>query len=240
MASDLIDLHAHILPGLDDGPATMVEALELVKQAERIGVGTIVASPHAFDGVHENTREKVLEATAALTRALTDAGSRVRVLPGMELYLGPDLPEALRVGTAMGLNDSKNVLVELPGIAVQRYVDTLLFQLTLAGYIPVINHPERSPLVQRSLQVYENWVHIGCLGLVTAPSLLGLFGPSTQRTAELLLRRGLAHGVASDVHRLSGTTGGPGARGRSYSPEVVAALSRGQASQREYLHSIAG
>ena len=227
MANGLIDLHAHILPGLDDGPDSMADALELVRQAEKTGVGTIIASPHAFDGVHDNTREKVLEATAALTKALAEVGSKVRVLPGMELYLESDLPQALRAGTAMGLNDSKHVLVELPGTAVPQYVDNLLFQLTLAGYTPVINHPERSALVQKNLKVYENWVHMGCLGLITAPGLMGLFGRAAQHTAELLLRRGLAHGVASDAH-------GPGVRGRSYDPEVAAALNRGQARQQEH------
>jgi protein-tyrosine phosphatase len=209
----MVDLHAHVLPGLDDGPRTMEEAVILVGEAVAAGITTIVASPHAFNGLYRNPSEVVRSAVVALRASLVAAGHQVRVLPGMEIFPTPDLPADLAGGRAMGMNDSKYVLLELPSLLLPRYLETVLFTLRVDGYVPVINHPERNVVIQRTPSVFAGWVRDGgCLGAVTGASLRGWFGRRVQSCAERLVGEGLIHAVVSDAH--------PGV-GREYGPAMA-------------------
>lgn len=208
----MIDFHAHVLPGLDDGPRTIKKAIALVGQAQAAGVTAIVASPHAFNGLHHNTRDTVVSAVERLRDHVTAAGLPVEIVPGMEIHLTPDVLANLRAGRAMGINDSRYLLLEFPAIEIPRYAESILFELRIAGYVPVINHPERNLAIQRRPAILENWVASGCLGVATAGSLLGWFGRTARRTAERFVRDGLIHAIVSDAH--------DGA-GRAYGPQVA-------------------
>lgn len=200
----MIDLHAHVLPGIDDGPESMGEALALLGVMEEQGVITVAATAHALDGRYNATRDAVLRATQQVNEALVAAGRRIRVLPGMELTLGFDLLRAVKTGQVMGLNDSPYLVVELPAREFPFYTERALFELLIAGYRPILNHPERNRGIQRNPDLMRRLADRGITAMVTAASLTGRFGPEARDLARSFLREEVATLVVSDAHDLRG------------------------------------
>lgn len=213
----MIDLHAHVLPGLDDGPPDLPAALALLRAMADEGITTVVASPHCDPDRYPTTAPQVLAAVELLTREAGAAGLAMRILPGMELTLTPDLVARLRSGTALAIAGTRYVCVELPHLQFPRYAEAGLFALMAAGYRPVLNHPERNRGIQERPERFERLAEQGVLGLVTAGSLLGRFGPAAQELAETFVAAGLAPLVATDAHDT-----------RRRPPELRLALERAQ------------
>jgi protein-tyrosine phosphatase len=201
---DMIDLHAHVLPGIDDGPGTLEEAIALLRVMEGQGVRTVAAAAHALDGRYNATRDAVLRATEALNAALGAADLQIRVLPGMELYLGFDLLRAVKTGQVMGLNSSQYLVVELPSQEFPLYTERALFELMIAGYRPILNHPERNRAIQKRPDLMRRLAEQGVSAMVTAASLTGRFGPEAQSLARIFLQEEVADLVVSDAHDLRG------------------------------------
>lgn len=201
-----IDIHCHILPNLDDGPGTMADAVSMVALAEADGVVTMVATPHVYPGLYENTRQSIELARDQLQAELQKAGLQLEVLVGAEYFLEPGLLGRLVEDKILFINrESRTLLVEFPSLQVPAYAESLFHELFLAGIRPVIAHPERNPeLVNADL--LERLVRRGALLQLTAASLTGRMGRSVQRAAEDLLARGIVHMVASDAHSCRGRT----------------------------------
>ncbi|HEY3366936.1 MAG TPA: CpsB/CapC family capsule biosynthesis tyrosine phosphatase [Symbiobacteriaceae bacterium] len=200
----MIDLHAHILPGLDDGPETMESALALLGALASQGVKTVVAGAHGLDGRYNATKDAVLRATDQVNAALRVNAVDIQVLPGMELFLGFDLLVAIRTGKVMGLNDSRYLLVELPAREVPPYTERALFDLLIAGYRPILNHPERNLGIQQNPDRMRRLAENGVGAAVTAASLIGRMGREAQALARAFIREGVASLVVSDAHDLKG------------------------------------
>lgn len=200
----MIDLHAHVLPGIDDGPANLEESLQLLKVMQDQGVTQVVAAAHALDGRYNATREAVLRATDTVNEALQRSGMVISVMPGMELFLGFDLLRAVKTGQVLGLNGSHYLVVELPHREVPLYAERALFELMIAGYRPILNHPERNHELRRKPELLRRWTEQGVGAMITAASLTGRFGPEAQRAGQAYIREGLATLVVSDAHDLEG------------------------------------
>lgn len=200
----MIDLHAHVLPGLDDGPATLEESLALLKAMEAQGVHTVVAAAHALDGRYNATKATVLQATAEVQVAAETAGIAVRILPSMELYLGFDVLRAVKSGQVLGINDSKYLVVELPHREFPLYTERAFFELMVNGYRPILNHPERNLAILRKPELMYRLAEKGVPAMVTAGSLVGRFGVEVERLARRLVEEGAATLVVSDAHDLRG------------------------------------
>lgn len=199
----MIDLHNHILPGVDDGAADLDESLAIARAFVAEGVCAVTATPHQ-DPMHGRgiTGPEVGTRVVALSAALREAGIPLALLPGMELLLTPDAPGLLQAGTACGLAGSSWVLVELPPTTIERplYLDDTLFHLQLAGYRPILAHPERYGFVQRDPGTLDALVDRGAVAQVTAPALLGEYGRTIRKTAAQLVRNGSCALAASDRH----------------------------------------
>jgi protein-tyrosine phosphatase len=202
----LIDIHTHILPGIDDGAADQAAAVEAARRLEAIGVTHVVATPHVIPGVCANDRATILAQVTHLQAVLDAAGIRVCVLPGAEYYVEPELPEKFDRGMLLTLNDrGRHLLVELPATGVPSYVDQVFFDLLVRGVTPVLAHPERNrELAARPAKVYR-LLQKGVLIQVTAGSLVGLFGRDVRKAAELFIGHRWVQFIASDLH-------GPGGR----------------------------
>jgi len=201
----LIDLHSHILPGLDDGVKTEEEAVEFARMAAADGVETLVATPHCKDGFFENRREGILAALERLRLRLADARIPLRLLPGGEVHLAPDLVARVRDGRAPTLGDNgKTLLLELSLAQYPVELDNLVFGLRLAGLTVLFAHPERIRYFQEDVRRWEEMVRLGAFGQITTGSVLGTFGEEAQEFTAMLLRRGLVHVLASDSHNLRG------------------------------------
>lgn len=195
----MIDLHTHILPGLDDGAQSMAESLGMARIAVADGIHTVVATPH-FNPDAKFGWAEVLAAVDAVRQALTEAQVALRVLPGAELMISPEIPQFVGKDGAYTINGSRYVLVELPLQQYPLYTEHVLFELQLKGLTPILAHPERNSRIQGNLDILGRMVQRGALVQVTTSSLLGDFGGRMRQAAEAILNHRMGHIIASDAH----------------------------------------
>ncbi|TAK33908.1 MAG: hypothetical protein EPO21_11320 [Chloroflexota bacterium] len=200
----MIDLHTHILPGLDDGAETLEDSIRMAQVAAEDGITRLVATPHGAEWGGGASREDLATRVAELRAVLAVRGVNVTVHPGLEIYLDPDLPAQLESGSIFPLNDTRYLLVELPLQSYPRYVDQVFFDLQLRGYHPILAHPERNNGIQKDHRLLEQLVERGVLAQVTAGSLLGAWGSMVKKTAQVFVERRLVHIIASDAHTYEG------------------------------------
>ena len=197
----MIDIHIHMLPGMDDGAGDLDEALEMCRMCAEDGVGTVIATPHDLNGVYSNDREKVLGRISELAEAVKAEGIPVEVLPGADIAMSPELPERLDDGSVMTLNDTgKYILLEPPAFFIADALKRQVFEIKRRDITPVITHPERNATLMTHKDALYDAVLGGALVQVTAASLTGSFGPTVQNHCIELLRRKIAHVIASDSH----------------------------------------
>lgn len=196
----MIDLHSHILPGVDDGPAALEDALEMARAAVADGIEVVAATPHVRED-YPTSAEAMERALESLRTAVVTAGIRLELRPGGEVALeelGRGLEELQRFG--LGGNPSY-LLVETPYFGWPLDLEQRLFDRAIAhGITPVLAHPERNAEVQASPRRLEPLVEAGTLVQVTAASVDGRLGRRSRETAFRLLDLGLAHMLASDAH----------------------------------------
>jgi protein-tyrosine phosphatase len=201
----LIDLHTHILPGVDDGVATIDEAVEFARVAAADGVRTVVATPHCREGTFFNDRPGVLAGVERLRAALRQAGVGIEILPGAEVHICPDLVERVRDGRATTLADNgRTLLLELSMVQYPPDLEILVFQLKLAGIITLFAHPERIRYFRDDPARYEAVIRLGAYGQITTGSLVGDFGPDVATLSRWMVERRLVHVIASDAHNVRG------------------------------------
>lgn len=195
----MVDLHSHILPGVDDGAKTLEDAVEMCRMASADGVDTMVATPHRFDGVHDNLEAGELrERLAALQEAV---GPAPRLVLGCELHFGHDIVERLcETREALPINDGPYVLVEFPSSGIPLNCEAQFYRISSAGFRPLIAHPERNRDVQERPERFFNLAELGLYVQVDAASLLGKFGAKAEATVRVLLECNLVHAIASDTH----------------------------------------
>jgi protein-tyrosine phosphatase len=196
----VIDLHSHILPGLDDGAATLEDAVGIAKAAVADGIRVIAATPHVRDD-YRTTSEQMEQHVDLLRQELRAADIPLELLPGGEIALDRlaelDDDELRRFGLA---GNPKYVLLETPYVGWPLGIEDTVFQLQLRGFTVVLAHPERNGEVQASSERLAPLVERGMLVQLTAASLDGRLGPGSQKTGLRLLELGLAHLLASDAH----------------------------------------
>ena len=229
----MIDLHLHLLPGLDDGAKTLEESIQMCWISYRDGVRTIVATPHTLNGLYLNDRETILTKLQELNEALIQCGMRnaecgikhskseiesssvnsairipsseFRILPGADVHLSEKTLLYLDQGKLMTISDGKKYLfLEFPFQGIPYQAEEIIFQIMTRGIIPIITHPERNLEIGQRPQRYYEMIRIGCLGQVTAMSLTGEFGSRVRQIAERLLKNRLIHFIASDAHSTDG------------------------------------
>jgi len=201
----MIDLHSHILPGVDYGVDTEDGAVEFARVAVEDGVRVIVATPHCREGVYINDRAAVLEAVERLRRRFEREGLPLRLEPGAEVHICPDLVERIRDGRAPTLADNgRSLLLELSLSQYPVELENIVFQLKLEGIEVLFAHPERIRFFQEDISRYEAVIRLGAYGQITTGSVLGVFGDQTREFSEELLRKGLVHVLASDAHNTRG------------------------------------
>ena len=197
----MVDLHCHVLPGIDDGAESLEQSLEFCRAALEDGVSVLVATPHQKPGHFDTTPEAIREKAEDLRRALREAAIPVEIVEGAEVYLSADLVASLREGKVCTLgNTGRYLLLELPYQQMPLRVEETVFQLKVAGVTPVLAHPERIAYFTADPDRLEKLVRLGCLSQITADALLGGFGEKTRDLSRRLLERGLVHVISSDAH----------------------------------------
>jgi protein-tyrosine phosphatase len=198
----MIDLHVHILPGLDDGAKDLETALEMAELALKVGVNVLAATPHSNQfGRFENYYDQNLtDAFTALQQALKQEKLPIELIPGMEIFASEDIRDKIMQGVLIGLNRGRYFLVEFPFDADPYWIGEQLEKVQEAGKIPLIAHPERYFCVQDCPEIVYFWLQMGCFTQMNKGSIFGRFGHQTAEVAEVLLRNDLITCIASDAH----------------------------------------
>lgn len=139
----MIDLHSHILPGVDDGAPDLATALDMARMAESDGISVMACTPHFMPGLYNNEARDIRYRIANFSRELKHAGIKVELVIGADAHIRPDFVACLREGRIPTLNDGRYVLVEPPHDIMPKHLDDMLFNVRMAGYVPILTHPER-------------------------------------------------------------------------------------------------
>lgn len=197
----MIDIHAHILPGLDDGPSAMEECLGMARAAIGDGIHTIIATPHSLSGLYVNQRRDILSACGELNAALKKQGLPMTILPGSEIHLSTEITDELENGRLMTLNDTgRYISLELPDQFIPEATTVFVKRLSHDNVTPIISHPERNHAIQQNPRLLGALVSAGALSQITAGSLLGAFGPHALKCCRRLIQANMIHFMASDAH----------------------------------------
>jgi protein-tyrosine phosphatase len=192
-----IDIHCHILPGLDDGPEEPEESLEMARMAADDGITQIFATPHIMDGVYDNTTETITGALQALRERLS---FDLEILPGADVRVTPEMLVGRDTSHLFPLGSSNYLLVELPTYTLPPNLQNLFFNLKRKGIEPVITHPERHMVLMGSLKKLRELKETGAFVQITAMSITGGFGREVRRSSLAMLEKGLVDFVATDAH----------------------------------------
>ena len=194
----VVDIHCHILPGLDDGSPDMDTSIAMARLAVAAGIGTMIGTPHWIEDEHETDPARVRQIARDLQAELNSLAIPLTVLPGNEALICPDLPDRVKRGDVLTLADKgTHLLLELPYEDLPTYVDDVIFKLQLMGITPVLAHVERYAYVRRDWHILDRWIQHGCLAQVNASSLDHTKGDGL---AQDLMDRGLIACTATDAH----------------------------------------
>lgn len=221
----MIDIHHHLLPGLDDGSPSLEISVKMVEMAAADGITHIVCTPHANDRFYYS-REKNLALIETL-RAKVEG--KVTLGLGCDFHMSYDnIQDALDKPGHYAINGLKYMLVEFADTSIPESTTDSLYELMVSSQRPIITHPERNPVIQRHPERLAAWIREGALVQVTASSLTGRFGKTAQSTAESYLKRNWVHFLATDAHNLESRppvmTGGYAFVKKAYGEETARRL----------------
>jgi protein-tyrosine phosphatase len=199
----LIDLHCHLLPGVDDGSKNLAMSLEMARMACADGITTVVCTPHILPTVYENKGPDIKSGVTLLQQEISEAGIRLRLLSGADVHIVPDLVCGLHDGRILPLAGSRYLLLEPPHHVMPPQFDDCIFRLQSAGYVAILTHPERLSWIEPQYASIRRMVEKGLWIQLTAGSLTGRFGQGARYWAERMLDEGLCHVVATDAHNTS-------------------------------------
>ena len=198
----MIDIHSHILPGLDDGASRLDTALDMAAQAVEDGIRGMIATPHVFrEKIFEENIDQILPALEAFRSELNKRGIRLEVYPGAEVHIAHNLFRIIREKKdRLVLNKGKYILVEFPSRHVFAGVKDLFFNIMTSNLIPVIAHPERNRVFRHNPKMLFELVEMGALVQVNQGSLFGIYGERARTAARRFLEWKFVHFLATDCH----------------------------------------
>lgn len=196
----MIDLHCHILPGIDDGAKTLDESLEMARIAVADGIHTLACTPHIYPGMYLNDGPGIAQACHRLQVELDRHGIALKLVVGADVHLVPDLIDGLKSGRVPTLNGSRYFLLEPSHTTPPPRLEASVFSLIAAGYTPIVTHPERLSWVENHYPVFQRLIAQGAWMQVTAGALTGVFGKRARYWGERFIGEGHTHLLATDAH----------------------------------------
>ena len=199
----MIDFHAHILPNIDDGSASMEESINLIKEAEQAGFTGIISTSHYLQNYYESDEEERRRILAELANQVkvADAEAEIpKLYLGSEIYISTDIVELLEEGKASTINGTNYVLFELPMNSKPLFAKEVVYKLIENGYKPIIAHPERYSYVKEDIEFVRELKSMGALFQSNYGSVIGMYGGSAKKTLKKLLKEDLISFLGSDVH----------------------------------------
>ncbi len=202
------DLLAHIVPGVDDGPASMDQSVKMAQAAALEGTATLVSAPHLHD-IDLNSdvgevRQLVADLNSRLRREAAAGAPQARVLHGMENRITPDLPDRVEPGNPLTIDGSRFVLLSTPFTTVPPFMADVIARLRMKRLVPILCRPERNEVLRRDSGRMRELIEDGALFVVTSGSVTGAFGKEAQRAGLRMIQQQIVHAVVSDMHALEG------------------------------------
>lgn len=198
----MIDLHCHLLPGIDDGAPDLATSLEMARIAAADGIEVIACTPHIMPGVYDNDAKGIKSAIAALQAELDGAGIALRLVCGADTHIAPDLNKGLKDGRIPTLNDTRYFLFEPPHHVPPPRLEYAVFDAMAAGYHPIITHPERLHWIDSHYEAITRLAKAGAWMQLTCGAITGAFGKGPRYWAERMLDEGHVNIIATDAHNL--------------------------------------
>ena len=196
----MIDMHSHLLFGVDDGPETMEGTMRMIEEAAAEGITHLVVTPHAYSPQYHVPVEEVKSQVRMISDIISAAGIELTLSTGQEVRIHERLIENLLNKEILTLADSRYLLLELPTQHVPAYTVKIIQSLLEEGIVPIIAHPERNKGIAEKPERLERLVRHGALAQVTAGSLAGHFGKNVQKLSIQLIEANLIHAYGSDAH----------------------------------------
>ncbi|MCX7842981.1 MAG: phosphoesterase [Clostridia bacterium] len=192
----MIDIHSHVIFGVDDGPSVMDESVKMLEEAHKAGIQCIIATPH----FHENVFEAANAAENFYILSDRAAEIGITLLKGAEVFLSPSIPDLVHENSNLTLNNSRYLLVEFPFDSIPSHAQETLYRLMVKGFTPIIAHPERTRSLVRNITLAMELVANGCMLQLDAACIMGVYGSRVKKFAKELLKNELVSFVASDAH----------------------------------------
>lgn len=201
----MVDLHCHLLPGVDDGSKSMEISLRLAREATENGVTHALLTPHHMNGRYVNHKQDVIRQTKKFQKQIKAHNIPLTVFPGQEVRINGQLLEALDKDDILFADTgNRYMMLEFPDDDVPHYTNQMIFDLQQRGIIPVIVHPERNTKIMAQPDSIYQLLEKGCLSQITASSYVGTFGKKVENFSRQLIEAGQGYVFASDAHDLPG------------------------------------
>ncbi|USK63490.1 tyrosine-protein phosphatase [Peribacillus frigoritolerans] len=199
----MIDIHCHILPGVDDGSADMKESLSMARKAVEAGITHLFATPHHLNEKYVNVKSNIIVRVVRLNESLKQNNIPLTIHLGQEVRIHRDIFTSLEKEEILTLNDNGTyLLLELPSGRVPTYTQEVIYELLLKGITPIIVHPERNKELIANHKLLFELVQEGALTQITSGSIIGKFGKSIQSFSNKIIQHNLAHFIATDAHNI--------------------------------------
>lgn len=207
MDYNYIDLHSHVLCGIDDGSKTIEESIEILKQYEEMGFKDIIATPHYIEETTYNSNNKQKkEIIKKLNQQIKKNKLNINIHIGNELYISNNILELLSKKEISTLNNSKYLLIELPMNNEISNLNNIVFELLSNDIIPIIAHPERYSYIQKDIKKIEKLVNQGVLLQINYGSIIGLYGKQAKKISKKMLKNNLVSLLGTDIHHPNNET----------------------------------
>lgn len=195
-----VDMHSHLLPGIDDGSPDMATSLKLIRGMMELGYSQFITTPHIMWDMYKNTREVILNKLELLRAAVKEEGLNVEINAAAEYFLDDYVAGLVKNNEPLLTVSGNMVLTEFSMAYPSHSLKDILFDMQMQGYQPIIAHPERYIYLEQNKEFYEELKDIGCLFQLNILSLSGYYGKTVQELAQYLLKKGHYDLVGTDLH----------------------------------------
>jgi len=197
-----VDMHSHLIPGIDDGAKDLQDSLSLIRQLAELGFQKLITTPHIYSELYPNDQATIIDGLSVLRTAIQEENLAVEINAAAEYFLDDHFEELLQKKELLPIHEDL-VLVEMSFMAAPPKAEEYIFNMRMKGYRPIMAHPERYNYLGKSLAKFERLKDLGCYFQLNLLSLNGHYGSVTQKTAEKLLKEGMIDFLGTDLHNTS-------------------------------------
>lgn len=198
-----VDMHSHLLPGLDDGLVNIEDSIAIIKELQLLGYTKLICTPHILMDYYKNSPENILPKLAELQKALKENNILIKLEAAAEYMIDFDFEEMFHAGKQLLTFGKNYILVEMSYVAPSPNFEKMIFELRIKGFSPILAHPERYNFYHQKFEYYQRLKNIGCLFQVNLLSLAGYYGKPVEKAALKLIKENMIDFIGTDLHHIN-------------------------------------